>query len=358
MRILNYVDSNELSFRIPWIGLMKELERRGTEQVLLCRPGGNMEQAARVYGVPIRTWAPVFPSAPFLNCGYPSVAREIAPDIVLTRLSSAAAIAGFWGKRLGIPTVAMLDKESKAKYFRNADHYVSCSRWIKDAMASRGIPEDRIDVVHNSIDPERYARDSVVREEFRKSLGISSDEKVFVGIGMFNPEKSFDILVRAFFAAAGRRDDIRLLLVGDGPLRPSYLKLIDKLGVSGRVVVSEGFVDDVRPWLWGADYYVMPSSKEGFGIAALEAIAAGLPMIVSNTGGLLDIVADGESCIMAEAGNADSFAKAMLTILDMDEASIGRMLSGSMSRLSYFTNEALADRMIGVYRSVLDRRLR
>ncbi|MDR1884803.1 MAG: glycosyltransferase [Synergistaceae bacterium] len=355
MRILNFVDSDELSFRIPWLNLIHELERRGTEQAMLCWPGGNMERAAAEQGVPVHTWRPFTSKVPALCLGYPRLVRSISPDIVLTKLSSAAAIAGFWGRRLGIPTIATFDKEAKVKYYRNADHYISCSKWIRDLMVSAGIPPDRIDVVHNSVDVGRYRRDDAAGKKLRESLGIGGNERVFAGVGRFDAEKSFDVLIRAFSEVAAVRPDVRLMLVGDGPLRGDYVRQVDALGLARLVVMSDGFVDDVRPWLWGADYYVMPSRMEPFGIAMLEAMASGLPAIASDSGGLREILTDGENGFMARPGDPSSFAEAMIRVLDMDGDYIGGIVSCSLQRLSYFTSEALASRLTDVFERVLGR---
>ncbi|MDR3333110.1 MAG: glycosyltransferase family 4 protein [Synergistaceae bacterium] len=351
--MLHYVDSDELSFRVPWVDLMKELESKGAEQVLLCRPGGNMERAARERGVKTRTWRPFASSVPPVNLRYPSIVRSISPDIVHTRLSSAAAMAGWWGGRLGIPTIATLDKVAKSKYYLNADHYVSCSRWIKDYMVSLGLQSEKIDIVYNSVDIDRYRRDEGARKEFRGSHGIGDEERAFIGVGRFDSEKSFDVLIRAFAIASGDSGGTRLLLVGDGSLRGDYLKLIGELGLSGKVIMTDGFVDDVRPWLWGADYYVMPSRMEPFGIAMLEAMASGLPSIVSDSGGLREIIMDRGAGIVAPAGDVSAFAGAMSKMLGMGPEAAEKMASNAMTRLSDFTSGAVADKMMGVYEKVL-----
>ena len=121
MKVLHYIDCDSMSWIAAYIEHIKLLRDMGVEPVLLCRPGGDAERAARENGIPVKTWRPLIASVPRLSPGFGSIVREIAPDIIHTRLSSAARIAGFYGKRHGVPTVATFDTPAKAKYYRDID---------------------------------------------------------------------------------------------------------------------------------------------------------------------------------------------------------------------------------------------
>ncbi len=353
LKILHYIESADVSFRLPWVDLMAEIERRGVRQALLCRGGGNMECVANERGVETLMWKSLTPFFPPANLRYPLLLRRIAPDIVHTRLSNAAFTAGFWGKRLKVPTIAMLDGAYKLKYYRDADRYTACSQWAKDHIVRQGVSPALVDVVYNSIDVKKYARDESARLNFRAERGIRPKEKVFVGAGSFVPAKGFDVLIRAFAALSRERADVRLLIAGDGPLRGDYAALIRELGIEGRASLSDGYVSDVRPWLWGADFFVLPSRGEPFGIVLLEAMASGLPVIATDEGGPSELIADGREGVLIPVGDVEAMVGAMRRFLSMEGATLDSMRGNAEKRLEFFTSEALASRQIAIYERVL-----
>ena len=115
MKILHYVDCESLSWLSPYIEHIKLLAELGAEPVLVCRPCGDVERAARDNDIPVRTWRPLIAAVPQLSPGFVRLVREISPDIIHTRLSSAARIAGCWREACGVPITATFDKPAKAK---------------------------------------------------------------------------------------------------------------------------------------------------------------------------------------------------------------------------------------------------
>lgn len=360
MRIMRYVESADVSFRIPWIDLMLEHERRGIEQVLLCRQGGNMERAASERGIRTHTWKSAAPFFPPANLRYPMLVRRVSPDIVHTRLSNAAYIAGFWGSRLGVPTIAMIDGAYKFKYYRRADHYTACSRWAADAMIRQGVPPGKIDVVYNSIEVGKYRpsclSDELAGRALRERCGFGPEDRVFIGAGSFVRVKGFDILLRAFSLLRADEDAgrARLLLVGDGPLRGEYASIISSLGIGNFVAVSDSYAPDIRPWMWASDFFVLPSRAEPFGIILLEAMASGLPAIATDEGGPGEVITDGIDGLLSPAGSPEALAARMRRMLFMSGAERGVMTARAGARLAAFTSAALASREEEVYRKVLE----
>ena len=356
MKVLHYADLNNLMFRVPWMDLIGELHRRGIEQTLLCRPNGNLESIARERGLSVVTWEPAIKNVPSLNITYPKIIRKIKPDVVHTRLSSAAAIAGFWGRFLGVPTIAMLDWVAKKKYYKNADYFTACSHWVKDEMVTCGLDSKKIEVVYNSIDVKKYEPNQSIRQEFRAKCGLSPNNRVFVAAGRFCREKGFDVLLKAF-AAAGRGDpSLRLLLAGDGQERDLYERLISDLEIRDRVTLSKGYEADIRPWLWGADCFVLPSREEPFGIIVLEAMASDLPVIATDKGGPREFIEDGKNGFLIPAGDVQRMAATMIGVMGMDEKSKIEVSACARERLSYFSKEVSAQRQIELYEKILQKR--
>ena len=355
LRVLNYIDSANVSFRVSWVDLMKEMTSKGVDPVLLCRPGGNMEKVAREQSIETYVWKPPIANFPAADVRYASLAKRISPDLVHTRLSNAANIASFWDRYLHIPTIAMLDGVYKVKYYRRADHYTACSQWVKDRMSARGLDPQKIDVVYNSVDTAGFARREGERLSFRKALSLPPDATVILGAGTFVHVKGFHILIEAFarLECNARDKKFHLLLVGDGPMRTEYEKQIECIGLSEKVTISKGYADDIRPWLWAADIFVLPSIQEPFGIIVLEAMAAGLPVIVTNDGGAKEIVADGESGFLIPSEDAEAMRLAVEYASNLSLNTKKMMLAKAQERLEYFTPTSLAERLMRVYQKVL-----
>lgn len=354
MKVLHFLASDSLSFRTPWLDLMCALDRRGVKQALLCAPGGNMEDTARARGIETHTCRGLVSNVPVLNPRYASIVRAVAPDIVHTRLSSAAAIAGFWNRFLGIPTLATLDKAAKRSYYDRADRCVSCSQWIKEHFVAQGYPSAHIDVVYNSIDAEKYRRDEAERARFRSAHGIAPNEKILLGAGAFRENKGFDALLHAFATLRSDGPSARLLLAGDGEERPRYLRLAETLHLRDDVIFSPGYVADIRPWMWAADAFVLPSRAEPFGIVLLEAMAAGLPVAATDDGGPPEILQGGRCGLLVPTDDVAAMAAAMRRLVrPEDDAEVQQLLENAEKRLKDFTSEALAEQLTEIYDKLL-----
>ncbi|MFI6299105.1 glycosyltransferase [Nonomuraea sp. NPDC050790] len=151
---------------------------------------------------------------------------------------------------------------------------------VSSAAAQRlvrwGVPEQRIEVIANGIDPRAFRFDPAVRETTRSRLTIPPHLTVVGGVGRLEPGKRFDVLIEA---VAGLPDTM-LLLVGDGPERANLVAHARRLGVAHRMVLA-GQSSQVPALLSAMDVFAAPSQEETFGLAVVEALACGLPVLYS-----------------------------------------------------------------------------
>ena len=161
-----------------------------------------------------------------------------------------------------------------------------------------------------------------------KHLSVEADEKfklniapegqpILTHISNFRPVKRVLDVVRVLNKVL-ETVDCRLLLVGDGPDRAACEKLSRKLGIEDKVVFLGKVKNPIEP-LMISDVFVLPSEAESFGLAALEAMAAGVPVVATKTGGLPELVEDGVSGFLCEVGDVDSMAESALKILTSEE---------------------------------------
>lgn len=361
MKVLHYVDAENLSWVVPYVEHIKSMERPGLEHVLLCRAGGDVERNARENDIPVFTWRPLVPSMPLLSPGFVRLIREIRPDIIHTRLSSAAGIAGVWQKYHGVPVVSTFDKPAKAKYYVHSSRCISCAEWLKHYMVnSQGMNPAMIDVVHNPVNAARFSPDTETRNAFRKSLGLSEGDILFSGMGIYIHRKGFDILIEAFSQVCRNYDGpetLRLALIGgegEKGMRESYKKLAAELGVE--VIMPDSFVNDVRPWLWASDIFVMPSREEGFSIALLEGLASRLPAVVSDIAPFTEIIRkESNNGLTAKKDDPESFALAMLEMLRAGQEGRENIIACSLAAIRQdFSLETAAIKTAAVYERVLE----
>lgn len=146
------------------------------------------------------------------------------------------------------------------------------------------------------------------RAEVRREFGFDDDDVVAVIVARITSVKGHDLLLRALARLAPQHPRLKVLVVGEGPLREERAALAEELGVTDRVVFA-GLRRDVPHLLAGADLGVLPSKHEGVPMSVIEQMAAGLPVVASAVGGLPDIVGDGEEGFLVPPGDLDALTR-------------------------------------------------
>jgi glycosyltransferase involved in cell wall biosynthesis len=353
LKILHYVDENNLAWARPWLQLIKYLEEKGLQNHILCRPGGSLDNYVIENKIGLSTYKPFISSLPQICQGISSIIKATRPDIIHTRLSSAAMIGGYWGKRLGIPVISTIDKYPKKKYYRQCAKLIPCSNSIADHMKIQGFSDSDMLVIFNPVNVDEYRRDLQKRKQFRDANGIQDTDFIILGAGRFVDWKGFDTLLEACLLLSDQSGSSRswkLWLAGDGPERQnleSYVKLTPKFASN---IKFWGFVDDIRPLMWASDLFVLPSHNEPFGLVLLEAMASGLPVIATSTGGPLDIVSK-ESGWFFKAGDVETLANRLATVLRIDDLSYYSQVAQVTAEK--FSVEKIGDQTIRFYENVL-----
>lgn len=179
-----------------------------------------------------------------------------------------------------------------------ADGVTSVSRWLAEETVKVFAPQAPIRVVPNFVDLDRFR--PACPDGLHDRLAAPG-ESVLMHVSNFRPVKRIEDVVRIFALVAAVRP-CRLVLVGDGPERPRAEEEARRLGVA-RGVTFLGERDEVESLLPGADVLLLPSESESFGLAALEAMACGVPVVGTRTGGLPELVEDGVSGHLCEVGD-------------------------------------------------------
>jgi N-acetyl-alpha-D-glucosaminyl L-malate synthase BshA len=228
-----------------------------------------------------------------------------------------------------------------------SDAVTAPSRWLARAThEALGVPDAiAIDVIPNFVDTDRFTPVGDAGSGHRR------DVPVIVHVSNFRPLKRLDDVVEVFARVRAARP-ARLRLIGDGPERARVEAAVAARGL-GADVEMLGERADLPALLRGADVFLLPSEVESFGLAALEALACGVPVVASDVGGLPEFVAEGEVGFLRPVGDVAAMAEAVGRLLD-DEP-LRRRLGAAGRRLAE-TRYALApavDRYLEIYRRVL-----
>lgn len=163
----------------------------------------------------------------------------------------------------------------------SSDYYFACSQESSDSKFLLGKDPTRYAIVKNGIEVQAYSFDSKIRKEIRKELNIDDSTFVYGSVGRLEAQKNHEFLIRRFAEVVKLRDDVKLLLVGDGSLREQLIELAKKLDVFNKIIFV-GTKDNSNDYLQVMDMFVFPSIYEGLGISLIEAQANGLPSLVSD----------------------------------------------------------------------------
>ncbi|MGD0901894.1 MAG: glycosyltransferase [Terracidiphilus sp.] len=288
--------------------------------------------------------------------------RRERPDVVHAHLPHAAWLARW--SRLGAPVRVELDtlhSSSTGTAGRRLGY--RWSGWLANRvtavshaaaaahLSARMATPGKILVLPNGVEVEEWRPDAPERSAVRRELGLE-DEFLWLAAGRLEPVKDYPTLLAAM---AKVPEPTRLLIAGSGPLKDELLGLSARLGLERRVRFL-GFEPDLRRWMRTADGFVLSSRWEGLPMGLLEAAACSLPAVATDGAGTSEVLVDGQSGWLTQAGDSAALAEAMTRMMRTppDE----RRAMGERARQlasERFSLETILDRWEALYRELLQR---
>jgi glycosyltransferase involved in cell wall biosynthesis len=278
------------------------------------------------------------------------LARALRADVVHTHLVHADVYGGLAARLRAARLVSTKHNDDPFRtgpfrfveraLSRAADRVVTITEALRTFTVDRvGIPPSKVETIHYGLDdlPEAWGRNP--------ADAVPRDARVLLSVSRLSRQKGVDVAIRALPALPG---DTVLVVLGEGPDRPLLEGLARELGVERRVFLL-GRVPDVAAWLERATLYVHPARWEGFGLAVLEAMLAGLPVVASNVSSLPELVVDGETGRLVPPG--DHAALAQATLRALGEPALGP--AGRERARQEFSVARMADRTVSLYDAIL-----
>ncbi len=255
--------------------------------------------------------------------------QNLACDVLLCHGYKANILGRLAARRLKIPAVAVsrgwTGETRKVQLYEWLDrrHLKWMDRvvCVSEGQAEKvrrwcGVPESRLHVIRNSARLAAFENpDPNARQKLRACFSPSQDiSEIVLAAGRLSPEKGFSVLIEAADSFLRNRPSAAVALFGEGVLRPELEAGIRARGLSDRFVMP-GFRPDLDHLIPAADVVVLPSFTEGLPNVALEASAAGVPVVATAVGGTPEVIADGETGWLVPPGNPAALAARMIELL-------------------------------------------
>lgn len=208
---------------------------------------------------------------------------------------------------------------------------------------------DRLTKIYNFIDESLCVR--LDGYDIRKGLGIKNHEKIVIHTSNFRPVKRVNDIVK-IFKGISQEVESRLLLIGEGPDLISAREQVAELGLDERVLFL-GTQSEVMELLSLGDLFLLPSEKESFGLAALEAMACGTPVVASDAGGIPEVIRNGITGYTCPVGAIDCMIEKSLSILTDPSKHQKMALAGQAWARDEFGAEKIVPQYIGLYERLI-----
>jgi glycosyltransferase involved in cell wall biosynthesis len=333
------------------------LIERGHTVEILCPGGPPMPQAPRWKddcGIPVRTFGGGVPRRIrghvfALRTAWTLLAEWRRYDLVYFLMPGLQVALGTLAARLlGKPFLMKFSGSNEIRRLRNslagrlqlsfvgrwAGRILVLNPGMMAEAAECGFPASRMMWMPNPVDTGVFRPPGAeARAELREKLGIPADAEVVLFVGRLAPEKELGSLVEGFRAVAAARPKALLILAGDGPCREEIRAAAGGLADRGRIRLAGAVPSSsVHEWLKAADVFALVSSLEGLPVSLIEAMATGLPSVVSDIPANRQLVEPGVQGLVAEARNAAAIGDALAALLAGGEARI-RMGEAARARI-------------------------
>jgi len=227
----------------------------------------------------------------------------------------------------------------------SSDRVTAVSRYLKERAEATFGTRRPIQVIYNFVDPAVFAPRKGGR------LGLAAPgTRVLMHASNFRAVKNIPVIIQ-MFSEVRRRLQAKLVMIGDGPEKPGAEQLARELGVH-RDVLFLGNQDCMEELLPLADVFVLPSSSESFGLVALEAMSAEVPVIASNAGGLPEVVEHGFTGFLHDPGNVAGYVESALKLLGNERLRRAMGRRGRRVARERFGAEEMVQEYVKVYESL------
>lgn len=373
------IHSLHLSTARTWRGgenqlllLCAGLQARGQKTTIVAPKESPLHERAREEGVATRALTIRGEVDPAGTWRLARLLRQVQPEILHLHDAHAVLPGQLAARALPAGRLAVIAHRrtvfkvrSKWKYGGRVDRVIAISAAAKEQLLLAGVPEAKVAVIHSGLRfPEPLGQDAPEAANLRNDLGLQDGDVLVAHAAALSPEKRQADLISALgaifnFPKGKELDKVKgaekprvfLAIAGSGELEADLKRHVREAGLEAQVRLL-GFQRDLRPLWAAADVAAFVSESEGLCTALIEAQGAGLPAVVTRAGGMVEVVAENETGLLAEVGDVNGIA-AHLRRLSKDKALRAAFGTAARKRArEMFSADALADQTLALYRAV------
>jgi glycosyltransferase involved in cell wall biosynthesis len=304
--------------------LLRGLKQRGVGAALVCPEGSPLQRLAKAEGIEVFA----VPYGGDLDLRFVfrlwRIVRRERPDVIHIHSRRGADTLGLVGAWLASRRRVIVSRRvdnplprsliTRLRYAILPDHVVAVSKGIRRVLLDAGIPPGRVSQVYSAVEASAY-QSPLPPEAARRRLGLDPGVEVIVVVAQLIRRKGHRFLLDALPTLLARHPQLQVLFVGDGELCDALAADVAGRGL-GHAVHLLGYREDVADILRAADMLVHPATMEGFANVAMQAMAAGVPVVSSAVGGMPESVRDGENGLLVPPADPVALTTAIGRLLD------------------------------------------
>ncbi len=301
------------------------LKRRG-HNVYVASSGGELIPDFTACGIthlalPIKTKSEISYKLFISKFKLAKFIKEKNIDILHANTRVTQVLSWLIQRSLGTPYISTCHGFFKRRIFRRifpcwGDMVIAISESVREHLIRDfGVAEEKIKIIHNGIDVDKFTVCDVHQStaDAKKKLGLGKGAVIGI-VARLSEEKGHAYLIEAMQAVIAEIKDAQLLIVGEGKMREKLINLTKSLGLEKYIFFFPS-VRDTREVLSAMNLFVLPSTKEGLGLALMEAMASGLGVVGSDIGGIKSLIQDGYNGLLTRPKDARDLSRAILELL-------------------------------------------
>ncbi len=325
--------------------------------------GEELVAAARELGIAVKPLRLGWSCDPLGPLKLRRLARQTGATLVHTHDYKADLLSvlagGGWARVstlhgwVGTSWMLRLKERLDARLVRRFDRVICVSQALANAESKRGLRNSQ--VIPNGIDLAPYAEAPAADvAALRREFGLEPEARVIGAIGRLSDEKGYDLLLYAASRLISAGYDLRIVLIGDGPMAATLRHLADELKIGDRLLLP-GLRNDAARLYPMFDVFCMPSRREGLPLALLEALAAGCAAVTTPVGGIPEVVGAGQMAMVVPTENPEALAVAIGKLLDDPSLSLLLGQAGRARVAEAFSLERMTAAVATLYDDLLGR---
>lgn len=347
------------------VTLAKALKAKGHE-VFVASSGGVLVPELVAGGVShlkidIRTKSELDPKvfkAVFELC---KITKKLGIDVIHAQ-TRVTQVVGFFVSRLCrkafITTCHGFFRRNRGRAFFSAwgDRVIAISEAVREHLVKDfRVKKDKVSLIYNGIDIKKFLKDVSEKEKnaLKDKFGIRKDHSVIGTVARFTPDKGHDILLYALFEILKVKPNVQLIFVGDGKERSRIVDLAQRLDIFENVIFIRSQLNTVDVLSVIDVFMFTPKRKEGLGIAPLEALASGKPVVGTRVGGISSIIEDGVNGFLVEPSRPELLVEPVVKLLKDKRLYQKMSQAGKEIVIQKFSIDGMRDKVVEIYKEAV-----